>query len=120
VLNKRSFPPAPSKQGVFGWAEVSIRLCVRRPTLFQPVQVGVGVFAPFLSQRESTSIRFPLQGEALLLQTGGFVTGGRVSFRAKSNDIFVIWKHLPDSFCSNPRQPKALRRRGIRRRSLRT
>ena len=68
-------------------------------------------------ERDSASLRFPLQGEAVALADRRVVTHGRGPFCAKSNDFSVIWTHLPLSFCSNARQPNTLRRCWIRRRS---
>jgi len=57
-----------------------------------------------------------LQGEAVALADRRVVIHGRGRFCAKSNDFSVIWTHLSLSFCSNARQPNALRWCGIRRR----
>jgi hypothetical protein len=53
-------------------------------------------------ERNSASIRFPLQGEAVALADRRVVTHGRGPFCAKSNDFSVIWTHLPLSFCCLP------------------
>jgi hypothetical protein len=59
---------------------------------------------------------FLWQGEAVALADWRVVTHERGPFCAKITDFSVIWTHLSLSFCSNARQPNALRWCGIRRR----